>query len=73
MRSMKSARRLRSCRQSMTAGVSARLITRFSAPVSDGHQREVLVDHADAERPRVARVADSVGCQSTSSEPASGW
>ncbi len=36
IRSMKSASAARSVPQSMTAGVSRRLMTRFSAAVSDG-------------------------------------
>ena len=47
----------RSLRQLMTAGASARLTTRFSAAVSDGHESEMLIDHADAERLRVARIS----------------
>ena len=49
----------RSLLQSMTAGTIGRDMTRFSATVMRGHQREVLVDHADAERVRLARVARS--------------
>jgi len=52
MRSRNSSRAFISFFQSMIAGASARLITRFLGTGKRRHQREVLVDHADAERRR---------------------
>ncbi len=44
--------------QSMMAGASARLITEILGAGQRRHQSEVLIDHADAERAGIARIAD---------------
>jgi hypothetical protein len=47
--------------QSITAGSRPPASSRFSATVMPGHQREVLVDHADAELAR-ATVGEAMAC-----------
>ena len=44
--------------QSMTAGTSSRDMHQVLGDRHARHQREVLVDHADAERLRVLRAGD---------------